>query len=83
MSLFKATYKLLDGTPGQGTITGPPNAPVEACEKILKLCASNYGVDPDTLVVEAKEERLCKGFIHPMEARLDNGRTAEVRGWYF
>ena len=83
MSYFKTTYKLTDGKVSKGNITGPPEATEEACLRVLKLAASNYQIDPESIAVETQPERLCKGFLHQLEALTPEGRTARVTGWYY
>jgi hypothetical protein len=88
-SRFRVAYKLNDGKEGPTAVfVGPKEATVENCESAARLAASNYGIDPETLVIEeiphqTNQLLLCHGFIHPLQGELPDGRLATITGWYF
>ena len=83
-STFRVNYKNDDGESGPTAVfVGPKGKTIEDCEKIARLCASKYQIDPETFVIESIPERTSRGFLHPLEALLPDGRTATVQRWYF
>jgi len=83
-STFRVEYKLDNGKEGPAAVfVGPKGATVEKCERIARLVASNYSIDPETFVIEEIPERLSHGFIHPLQSELPDGRIATVTNWYF
>lgn len=83
MASFKVTYKHDDDTDGYGVLTGPKGATVEQCERVANYCASNYGIKPGTFQITPLPKRPGKGFLHPLYARLPDGRESLMENWYF
>ncbi len=82
-STFKVTYLDRDGKPGEGVITGPKEATVDRVHRVMHLVGPNYGILPLTCSIRVIPERMSKGFLHQLYVRLDDGREAQLKGWYF
>ena len=83
-STFRVNYKNDDGVSGPTAIfCGPKGKTVEDCEKIARLAASKYEIDPESFVIEEIPERVSHGFLHPIQALTPEGRTATITNWYF
>ena len=82
-SIFRVTYTLTNGETGQGTIVGPKNKTEADCLRLIRFTAATYGIDPDSVTVCSIPERMSKGFLHPIQNELSDGRLATVTGWYY
>lgn len=81
---FKVTYRLTDDTMGEGVVTGPKEATVERCRKVIHLVGPNYSILPLSVSIRPiLTKRTTHGFLHELYSRLPDGREAQVTGWYF
>lgn len=82
--VFKVIFRYSDtGESDQRHIVGPDDATIADCERVLRLVATAYSLDPDYLDIRVVPERPSRGFLHPLYSELPDGRRALVTGWYF